>query len=90
VENALNTHPSIHHCAVVGRREADGNEEIVAFVVLRPGAVLDVAAVQQHLRGQLAPYKRPAHIVALPELPTNANGKVMKRVLQDRAAAEPH
>jgi acyl-CoA synthetase (AMP-forming)/AMP-acid ligase II len=41
VETALNTHPSIQRSAVVGCRESDGNEEIVAFVELRPGAALD-------------------------------------------------
>ncbi len=86
VETALNTHPSVQRSAVVGRREEDGNEEIVAFVELRPGAALDAAAVQTHLRGLLAPYKRPSRIMALAELPTNTNGKVLKRVLQEQAA----
>ena len=73
--------------AVVGRPEGDGNEAIVAFVELRPGAALDAPALQAHLRGLLAPYKRPARIVAVPELPTNNNGKVLKRVLQEQAVA---
>ena len=38
-----------------------------------------------HLRELLAPYKRPSHIVALSELPTNTNGKVLKRTLKDQA-----
>ncbi len=87
VETALNTHPSIQRSAVVGCRESDGNEEIIAFVELRPGATLDVAALQNHLRERLAPYKRPARIVALPELPTNNNGKILKRELQEQAAS---
>ncbi|MGE8375777.1 MAG: AMP-binding enzyme, partial [Diaphorobacter nitroreducens] len=67
------------------RRVEDGNEEIVAFVELRPGAALDADAMQSHLRELLAPYKRPSHIVALSELPTNTNGKVLKRTLKDQA-----
>ena len=85
VETALNTHPSVQRSAVVGRTVEDGNEEIVAFVELRPGAALDADAVQAHLRDLLAPYKRPSHIVALTELPTNTNGKVLKRTLRDQA-----
>lgn len=85
VETALNTHPSVQRAAVVGRTVDDGNEEIVAFVELRPGAALDTDAVQAHLRDLLAPYKRPSHIVALTELPTNTNGKVLKRTLRDQA-----
>ena len=85
VETALNTHPSVQRSAVVGRTVDDGNEEIVAFVELRPRAALDTDAVQAHLRDLLAPYKRPSHIVALTELPTNTNGKVLKRTLRDQA-----
>ena len=84
VETALNTHPSIQRSAVVGCPEGDGNEEIVAFVELRPGAALELSALQSHLRTRLAPYKRPARIVALSELPTNNNGKILKRVLRDQ------
>jgi acyl-CoA synthetase (AMP-forming)/AMP-acid ligase II len=87
VETALNAHPSIQRSAVVGRREADGNEEIVAFVEMRPGAALDLPALQDHLHSRLAPYKRPARIVALPELPTNNNGKILKRELQEQAGS---
>ncbi|GJG98831.1 class I adenylate-forming enzyme family protein [Cupriavidus pauculus] len=87
VETALNTHPSIQRSAVVGLAEGDGNEEIVAFVELRPGAALEPAALRDHLRSRLAPYKRPARIVALPELPTNNNGKILKRVLQEQAGS---
>ena len=85
VETALNAHPSVQRSAVVGRTVDDGNEEIVAFVEMRPGATLDADAMQAHLRNLLAPYKRPSHIIALHELPTNTNGKVLKRTLKDQA-----
>lgn len=87
VETVLNAHPSIQRSAVVGCPESDGNEEIVAFVELRPGAQLDQPALHSHLRDRLAPYKRPARIVALGELPTNNNGKILKRVLQEQAGS---
>ena len=86
VEAALNTHPSIERSAVVGRKEDDGNEKVIAFVELRPGQQLDRENLNAHLREQLAPYKRPAHIAPLASLPTNPNGKIMKRVLQEQAA----
>jgi acyl-CoA synthetase (AMP-forming)/AMP-acid ligase II len=85
VELALNELPGIQRSAVVGRAERDGNEEVIAFVELRPGATLDTAAARSHLRSRLAPYKLPAHIVAVAELPTSPNGKVLKRVLQEQA-----
>ena len=84
VEAALNTHPNIQRSAVVGRKESDGNEEIVAFVEMRPDTVLDTASLQTHLRERLAPYKCPTQILTLAELPTSPNGKILKRALQER------
>lgn len=85
VETALNAHPGIQRSAVVGRKEDDGNEEVIAFVEMRPGCHLDgrvLQEIQAHLREQLSPYKRPSRILAMQELPTSPNGKVLKRVLQ--------
>lgn len=91
VETALNTHPAIQRSAVVGRKEDDGNEAVIAFVEMRPGCHLDGAVLQTlqaHLREQLSPYKRPSRILAVPELPTSPNGKVLKRVLQEQVATD--
>jgi len=88
VEQALNRFPGILRSAVVAQKEADGNEAVVAFVVHDPTNPPDDAMLAWHLREQLAPYKRPTRIVALDELPTNANGKVMKRVLQERLSSD--
>jgi acyl-coenzyme A synthetase/AMP-(fatty) acid ligase len=41
VELALNQLPGVQRSAVVGRPENDGNEEVIAFVELQPGATLD-------------------------------------------------
>ena len=71
--------------AVVGVPEADGNEQIVAFVELNPGASLDEAALRAHLAEHLSPYKRPARIEVIEAMPTTANGKLLKRELQARA-----
>ncbi len=86
VELALNQLPGVQRSAVVGRAEKDGNEEIIAFIELSPGASFDETAARARLREQLAPYKLPSHIVPVAELPTSTNGKVLKRQLQEQAA----
>ena len=86
VELALNQLPGVQRSAVVGRPEKDGNEEVIAFVELSPDARFDEAAARERLRAQLAPYKQPSRIVTVAELPTSANGKVLRRQLQERAA----
>src|SRR5256885_12127292 len=45
VELALNELPGVQRSAVVGRPEGDGNEEVIAFVELQPGATLDSAEI---------------------------------------------
>ncbi|MDY0107400.1 MAG: class I adenylate-forming enzyme family protein [Giesbergeria sp.] len=86
VELALNQVPGVQRSAVVGRPAPDGNEEVIAFVELAPGACFDEAAARVWLREQLAPYKQPSHIAVVNELPTSHNGKVLKRRLQEQAA----
>ena len=60
VEQALNRFPGILNSAVVGQREADGNEAVVAFVELDAARPLDETALGLYLREQLAPYKHRA------------------------------
>ncbi len=86
VEGVLNAFPAIHNSAVVGRREADGNEEVVAFVETAPGGI-DTAALDAYLRERLSPYKRPSRIIAIDALPMTGTGKVLKRQLLERIPA---
>lgn len=84
IEAVIGRFDGVHLCAVVGVPEADGNEQIVAFVELKPGALLDEAALRAHLVEHLSPYKRPARIEVIDAMPTTANGKLLKRELQAR------
>ncbi|WGT64456.1 class I adenylate-forming enzyme family protein [Variovorax paradoxus] len=84
IETVIGRFEGVHLCAVVGVPEADGNEQIVAFVEMKPGAVLDEPALRADLVEHLSPYKRPARIEVIGAMPTTANGKVLKRELQAR------
>ena len=88
VEAALHAFAAIELAAVVGQRvqgDDAGNEEVVAYVVLRPGATLDRAALDAHLREHLAPYKRPQRVQVMDSLPMTQSGKVLKRKLAAQA-----
>jgi long-chain acyl-CoA synthetase len=80
VEAVLNSHPAITHSAVVGRT-VPGNEEVIAFVELRPQTSATAVEIAAYLRPLLAPYKQPAEIHIVPRLPVAANGKVLKHQL---------
>ena len=87
VESVLNGHPAVKLSAVVGRAADDGNEEVVAFIEIEPGAAFDPAALKEYASARLAPYKRPQEIIAVNALPLNANGKVLKHELKARLQA---
>lgn len=83
VESVLADHPDVAVAAVLGRKAADGNEEVVAFVQARPGRAVDVAALRAHAAARLAPYKRPGSYRVVAELPAAATGKLLKHRLKD-------
>lgn len=81
VEKLLDAHPQVHETAVVGVEDEAFGQRLAAYVVLRPGADLDADGVRAHVKANLAGYKVPRDVVLLDELPRNATGKVMKRLL---------
>ncbi|SAK89048.1 AMP-binding domain-containing protein [Caballeronia temeraria] len=80
VEQAFNSHPAVLHSAVIGR-SVQGNEDVLAFVELRPGCVANEPELAQWVSERLAPYKRPSSIRILDALPVSASGKVLKHQL---------
>ncbi|QEE61521.1 AMP-binding protein [Salinibacterium sp. dk2585] len=83
VEEAVKTHQDIVDAAVVGIPNERNGEEVVAAVVLRPGATFDAEAVRTHVRPLLTPYKVPRRVVEVDELPKSLIGKTLRRVVRD-------
>jgi long-chain acyl-CoA synthetase len=80
--------PGIIDCAVVGVPDPQWGERIHAELVAAPGHSLDIAAIEQACREQLAGYKQPRSWRIVAQLPRNANGKILKREIRDARAAE--
>lgn len=83
IEDVLRRHPAVKDAAVVGLPDRVWGQTIAAALVLAEGADPDAARadVAAFAAAHLADYKKPREIVALPELPRNALGKVQKHVL---------
>jgi len=88
VEAALNDHPDVIQCAVVGRKLDTGDEEILAFVQCADPDSLDTAALAQFVAERLVSYKRPSRIIATALLPAAATGKILKHKLVSTFAGQ--
>jgi fatty-acyl-CoA synthase len=87
VEQVLHRHPAIADVAVVGIGDPQWGESVVAVVVpADPGAPPDAAEVIAFARERIAHFKAPRHVEVVEELPRNATGKLLKRVLRERFA----
>jgi long-chain acyl-CoA synthetase len=85
VEAVLNAHSDVLRSAVIGRTQG-GTEDIVAFVELASNSGASSTDFADHAASHLAPYKRPTDIVIVPEMPTAANGKILKAALAEMYA----
>lgn len=91
VEEALLAHPALAEVAVVGRRDAEWGEAVVAFVVARDGAQVEPAELDAVCRDRIARFKRPREYRFVASLPKNHYGKVLKtelRALLDQPPGE--
>lgn len=87
VEGVLNAHPEVARSAVIGRTvEADGNEEVIAFIQPVAGSALTADQLTGYAEKNLAPYKRPSQILIVSALPLTPTGKVIKEELKQAAA----
>ena len=84
VEEVLLRHPAIAEVSVVGRPHADWGEEVVAFVVPRPGAQVAEPELDRLCLASIARFKRPRAYVFIDALPKNNYGKVLKTELRKR------
>jgi long-chain acyl-CoA synthetase len=83
IEEVLLQHPSVQEVSVFGLPDSEWGENVIAAVVLRPGA----AAVEPELDAlcieRIARFKRPKRYLFLTELPKNNYGKILKTKLRE-------
>jgi long-chain acyl-CoA synthetase len=83
VEEVLLKHPGVHEVSVVGRVHPEWGEEVVAFVVRRPGRAVSEAALDALCLDSIARFKRPKAYYFIVALPKNNYGKVLKTELRE-------
>jgi long-chain acyl-CoA synthetase len=82
IEEVLLSHAGVLEAAVVGRPHPDWGEEVIAFVVTRPGAELAAQSLDELCLDNIARFKRPRGYRFVASLPKNNYGKILKTELR--------
>lgn len=82
VEEALYKYPRVKECAVIGVNDNLRGEYVKAFVVLKDSEPCHSKEILRFLKEKIALYKLPREIEFVNELPKNATGKIMKKLLK--------
>lgn len=81
VENLLAEREDVLDAAVVGVEDPEFGHRLRAFVVPSADSPRDAAEIRSFVKSNLARYKVPRDVVFIEELPRNATGKLLRRVL---------
>jgi long-chain acyl-CoA synthetase len=81
IDSCLMQRADVIEAATVGVPDAIYGEEVVSYIVARPGAQVDTAEILRHCNTVLPAFKAPKQIVISASLPKNANGKLDRRAL---------
>jgi len=84
VEQVLHRHPAVEMAAAVPVPSELGEDEVMAYVVLRRGRTLDPAELVRFCEPVLARFALPRYVEILDAMPVTENGKVRKVELRTR------
>ena len=88
IEDCLIRHPAVALAAVVGKPDALRTEIVKAFIVLKscqaPSDAL-AAEIRDFVKTRLSAHEYPREIAFIDEMPMTTTGKVIRRLLRQRA-----
>ncbi|MCH7737419.1 MAG: AMP-binding protein [Chloroflexi bacterium] len=88
IEEFLYTHPKIADVQVIGVPDERFVEEVMAWVMLKPGETADEEEIREFCKGKIARYKIPRYVKMTTEFPMTVTGKVQKFRMREMAIEE--
>jgi acetyl-CoA synthetase len=88
IEDCLIRHPAVALAAVVGKPDALRTEIVKAFIVLKGGHLPSdalAADIQGFVKTRLSAHEYPREVAFIDEMPMTTTGKVIRRLLRQRA-----
>jgi len=83
LEEFFYTHPEVKDVQVVGAPDEKYGEEVLAFIVKKPGSTVDEATLAAFAKQGLSRHKVPRYIIFIDSFPMNAAGKILKYKLRE-------
>lgn len=86
VEGFLMRHPAVNEAACIPIPHPVRGESVKAFIVLKKeySSTVSEKTLIDWAKGKMADYKCPSVIEFLPEIPKNATGKILRRILKEQ------
>jgi len=88
IEEFLYTNPAVADVQVIGVPDERYGEELMAWIVLRPGATLTEEELREFCRAQIAHFKIPRYVKFVDSFPMTVTGKVQKFRMRETAIDE--
>ena len=88
IEDGLLRHPAVANAAAVGKPDALRGEIVKAFIVLKPefSPLAELAEdIKAHAKARLSAHEVPREIEFAAELPLTTSGKIIRRLLREKA-----
>jgi acetyl-CoA synthetase len=88
IEDCLIRHPAVALAAAIGKPDRVRTEIVKAFIVLKQGVNESdalAAEIQGFVKTRLSAHEYPREIAFIPEMPMTTTGKVIRRLLRERA-----
>ena len=88
IEEFLYTHPKVSDVQVIGVPDDKYGEEIMAWVILKPGETADADEIREFCSGKITHFKIPRYWKFVDDFPMTVTGKVQKFLMREQAVAE--
>ncbi len=82
LDRVIGSHPAVAECAAIGVPSEMGEEEVLAAIVPRPGALVEPREIAAWVRERLAPFKVPRYVAVVAALPQTATQRIEKYKLR--------
>ena len=83
IDEVLMKHPAVLEAAAVGIPDDNYGQEIIACLILKPGATCNADELREYCESALGPYKTPKQFHIVEDLPKGPSGKVQRLKLID-------